>query len=242
MKKKKHPFIKFLLGVLFFAVCYLGYLFYTESDFFVITQVNIIAQNSVSEEEIIDLLGERPYYFKYNNEALEKIITDHPLVKKCDVKKIFPNKIEVILKERQPVIALSYSDQYLLIDEDLVVVESTREAKDYYIVSGYYFEVFQEGATIAGPDQHLLVNTISLVYLLNYVDLEEKPEILIDNREILLVFNPRLQAKFGDGNNIEARFNKMLALYMTIKADGNAVGTIIVNHDGPASLAPFDEK
>jgi len=223
------------------VMVYLGYYVYTKTDTFVITEVNIIAQNRVEDEEVLKLLGDRPYYFNFSDEELTEIVEKHPVIKTCKVTKVFPNQIDIVLAERQGVIALSYSDQYLLIDEDLVVVEAATSPKTYYEVSGYSFDSFQVGREIIGPDLYILDNVVDLVYFLYSYDLLETTEILIDNKEIFLKFNADLIANLGTGENMHYRIHQVVELYRTIKADGNAMGTIIMNHDGLPSLLPFNE-
>lgn len=239
MKKKKHPFRKFIVFLMLVGMGYLAYYVYTTTDVFVITQVEFDRPSQVDSRQVIKVLGSRPYYLTTSIATLEKEISSIPLVKTCEVVKVFPDTIRVTIEERVPVVALDYSDRYLMIDENLIVVDVSTDNQGCYVARGYSFDSYRIGQKITGPDPYILTNVIELIYYLHYAKLEDGVTIDIDEREIIVVFNPKLNATLGDGQYMEKRFNNMLKVYHTITADGMAEGTIIANHNGPASYAPF---
>jgi cell division protein FtsQ len=240
MRKKKHPIRNFLMFLVFCALIYSSYYIFEKSDFFIISDMHVIGNYKAEKSQMLQTLGEGPHLIKLSKEEIETRISKHPWIKSVDVKKVFPNMLEVLVIERMPVMAIKYSDHFLLVDDQLVVLDSSKTSKGYDVVHGLNFESFDLGVAIFHKNQYILRNTIDLVYFLSFHDLDEKTEIIIDDKEIILRFNDHLIARFGDGENMESRFYKMIEVYRTIEADGNAVGTIIVNHDGEPTLNPFD--
>ena len=240
MRKKNHPVRNFFIFMIMCGIVYSGYYIFEKSDFFIISEIHVIGNYKATDQEILDSLGDQAHLIKTSQDQLEKNISSHPWIKSTSVKKVLPNRLELVVIERTPVIAVEYSDHYLLIDDERVVLDSTKTPKDYDVVYGLNFDSFNVGVAISHKNQYILRNTIDLVYFLNFYDLKDETEIIIEDEDIILKFNDQLMADFGDGQNMEARFNKMLDVYKTIQADGNAVGTIIVNHDGEPTLNPFD--
>ena len=240
MRKKNHPVRKFFIFIIMCGLVYSAYYIFEKTTFFIISDIHVIGNYKATDQEILDELGDQSHLIKSSQGQLEKKILSHPWIKSTSVKKVFPNRLELVVIERTPVIAIEYSDYYLLVDDELVVLDSTKTPKGYDVVHGLNFNSFNVGVAISHKNQYILRNTIDLVYFLTYYDLADTTKIIIDEKEIILRFSDQLIAKFGDGENMESRFDKMLDVYKTIQADGNAVGTILVNHDGEPTLNPFD--
>lgn len=251
MKKKRHPVRNFLFFVIFCALVYLGYYVFNDTDLFIISDITLVGNIHLTEGDIAEQLGieEGVHYFKVNPDTLEERLLDQPWIKKCEVTRIFPNKLQVKITERQPVVAVYYSEDYLLIDKDLYVVEASKSPRKYYPVMGYQISSFNVGERINSEYWKLLSNTINVVYLINYKDyvFDTPPEIWIKNNNIELHFSDHFMAKLGDGENLAYRFHAMYSGYVTLKEDAklndatpNAI--IIADHDGEPTFEPFGEK
>jgi len=241
MKKKRHLFRNFIILVLLGLFGYLGYYVYNESDVFIIKNVDIMGNIMISESEIENfIMGDNLHYFKSNQYDLKEKIEGYPKIKDCAITKVFPDGLSIVITERLPVAAVFYSEQYLLVDEDLYVVEVTDNPRSFYVISGYSFDDFNVGHQIKDDHRYILNNAIDLALLSMYSELENT-EINIIGKKIEVTLSDTLKAKFGDGENIESRFSSMIEVYFEISKNSNPSGVIDVSHDGLPVFQPFEE-
>jgi hypothetical protein len=241
--KKTHRLRNFLVLWALILVIALSYYVYDRTDVFIIEYPSIIGTLRIQDYEILEMLdsGKRLHYFESNQYDISEQLKHHPMVLECEVQKTFPNEMTIHIIERIPIAALYYSDSFLLIDEELVVVEVTETAGGYYPINGFEFQSFLEGQKINVDNELLLKRTIDLVFLLEYYEFDTRPILEIKNNEMILHFSDEFKALLGNGENLETRFNEMTRIYETMIVDGNARGTIIANHNGPATLKPFGD-
>lgn len=242
MKRKKHYFRNFLILIFLGALVYLGFYVYNETDVFIIKDVSILGNVRISENELkAYLLSDDLHYFKLNEYELNEKLESYPKVKDGMITKVFPDRLEIVVNERMPVVAVAYSEQFLLVDEDMVVVEVSDDISNYYLIEGYNFENFMVGYEIKDAHRYVLENAINLAFLVMHYDLLENPKIVIEDKDINLLITDNLRAEFGNGENIEERFNSMIAVYETAMDNGLTSGVIKVFHDGYPALEPFEE-
>lgn len=239
--KKKHPIRNFLIFLLFVSIIGLGYYVYEYSDFFVIKEFYIKGNILVSSQEVEELMADNLHYFKTNHYLLEDKLKDHALVKTCSVEKVFPNGLDIKIIERTPIIAVAYSGAYLLIDEDMIVVETSDESNSLYEINGYVFDTFFVGCEIDDENSDVLRNAMNLAFMVMDQDMGS-PEIIVDDREIKLILEPgKIIADFGEGKYVEARFNDMYVAYNELRKNGNNTGIIDVRFDTDPVLRPLGD-
>jgi hypothetical protein len=128
-----------------------------------------------------------------------------------------------------------------LIDDEFVVVDVTNDPGDYYLIEGYKFESYYLGIEIKHDERLILERAMDLAFLvMNYNELD-RPPIRIKDNHILLYISEKLIADFGDGDNIEERFNSMALVYEAALENGLESGIINVSHDGYPGIKPFKE-
>ena len=241
MKKKASKGKVFLVFVVVIFFIALGYylLFYTE--LFNITKVHIVDNIFVSENELIEALDlQKPLnFFNVNKYLLKKNILTHPKIKAASIDVIFPNTLEVSVVERIPLVAILYSESYLLVDEDMVVVETTDNPKDYYVINGYQFSKFSVGSVFKEGNTELLKNVVDLVLFIEQSDFQIRPTISVYDNNIVLHFNDDFRAEFGDGTYMEEKFNDVRTMYLSLKESGNERGTINARFKNQITLDPF---
>jgi len=241
MRKKRHPVRKFLLFLVFCGLVYGGYYWYYKTEYFHISQVEVIPENKLNPDQALDLIGDSPRYFKYDNKDLEEMINHHPYIKDSQVTKVFPNKMTVIVEERRPVIALYQNNQYLLIDEHLVVVDTVRNPRDYMVVEGFHIGGFFMGDPVESYNNVLLSNIIDLAFYASTEGLPETCKIRVVEDQLVLDIKDNLNVLFGDGERIADRFNRAMGIYVTLVENGEDTGTIVAIHDGQPSLTFYRE-
>lgn len=243
MKKKSRKLTKLMILLLFVGFIYAGYYTVFKTDILHIKTVNVYDNTLISSEEIIDYLdlNESVSYFDLNQYEVKENVIEHPRVKNASVIKSFPNTLEIRVVERKPVAAVLYSETYLLVDEELVVVEVSKSPMDLYIINGYKFENFYIGYVINDDNSDILKNAIDLSKLIKNSDIKIHPTIEIVEDKIELYFNDEYKALFGEGNNIEQKYNDMLGIYKSQRDKNDYRGIINVSFEGQATFKVFEE-
>ena len=99
-KKKIKRIVKFITLILLIAG---GMTFALVSPIFNIKEIQVINNKQIATETIISLsqLQEGQNIFRFNRNKVEKEIKTNPYVEIAEIKRKFPNKIEISIKERQ---------------------------------------------------------------------------------------------------------------------------------------------
>jgi hypothetical protein len=77
-------------------------------------------------EEVVSSYKGKNYLFVKESEVRGAVEGSSPYVKVVSVKKSFPNKIVVEVKERREALALYYNSNYYVLDEDLTILKVTQ--------------------------------------------------------------------------------------------------------------------
>lgn len=243
MKRKKHPLRNFLIFLLLVVVVGLSYYVYEYTSFFIIKDVHVLGNLLVDVESVENYIGvdEGLHYFKANQFELEEKLKTQPQIKNCVVKKIFPNGLDIKVIERVPIVAIYYSETYLIVDDEMIVIDTRNDPGDLYVIKGYDFDYFFVGYEITDEDSYILKQAIDLAVLVIDSDLNSKPPIVIEEEEILLLLEEEIYANFGRGKYIEERFNEMLAIYNALVENGNNIGVIDVRFDAVPVFRPLGD-
>ena len=243
MKRKSRMLKNFIMFLMVAAL--IGGVYYTTfyTTLFHIKNINVQDNQLVSYEEIIFFSGlDQPInYFELNQYELKDKLLAHPQIKNASVSKVFPNMVEIRIVERVPNVAVLYSETYLLVDGDMVVVEVSKTPKDLYVINGYNFENFYLGYVINDDNSDVLKNAMDLAALIEVSDILIRPSINIVEDNITICFNDKYKALFGKGENIENKYNDMLAIYKEQKKNNNSEGIINVSFDGQATFQSYRE-
>lgn len=243
MKRKKHPLRNFFIFLLLVVIVGLSYYVYEYTSFFIIKDVHILGNLLVDVESVENYIGvdEGLHFFKTNQFDLEEKMKTHPQIKNCIVKKVFPNSLDIKVIERMPAVAIYYSETYLIVDDEMIVIDTRNDPGNLYVIKGYDFDYFFVGYEITDKDSYILKRAINLALLINISDLNAKPPIVIEDDEILLLLEEDIIANFGQGKYIEERFNEMLTIYKALVADGNNIGVIDVRFNTQPVFRPLGD-
>ncbi len=234
--------IKFLIFILIIIIIIGAFSLYKYSDLFLLNNITIMNNNRVDSIKLAEYISDKNIkFFDLDKYELEEFINSYPCIRESHIKKGFPNKIEVVINERIPVVSVFYAEQYLLVDEDLVVIDVVKEKPNYLYEISYKFENFHIGKKINDQKSFVLKNAVDLVFLINSLEFEFHPDIIIKDGNINTIISDDISANFGDGENMESRFNSMISIYENMKKDGIEKGCINVSHDGYPTLEMFEE-
>ncbi len=130
IKKKSRLMTLLFLFLIVLGVFGLSLLF--NSDFFNVKKVIVVGNKYISETEIVKQSGidSNTSMFRLSSDETIKRILKEPWIKDVKIDRHFPNSVELKVTEREAVAAVPFQDIYLLVDEDVVVLESREFVDD----------------------------------------------------------------------------------------------------------------
>lgn len=92
------------------------YLFLSEDPFFRTREIEVEGCRKVSKEELLGLLRVEgmPNLFTLRLKEISRRLESHPWVEQVRVKKVFPNKIWIQVKEREPIAIVQLEEPYYI--------------------------------------------------------------------------------------------------------------------------------
>ena len=234
----KRVFFFLLLAALIGGAYYLV----AETDYLSIQNIEFTENEGMDLYEVTRYsnvqIGES--FFTVNTARAEAGMLKHPLVKAVTVSKQFPQTVKMVITYRTHLFNIQYSDLVLSVDASLIVLDVLDEPKDGYIVEGFKFDSFAAGQQIQGERTYLLFNVVDLINLLDQSGLETDQRIVYEDNSID-IFLGDIVVKFGDGENIEYKFNAFVNIYETLSEEGILTGVIDVRTKGLPVYRPFGD-
>lgn len=220
MKKKRKERMKRRLTVfLFLLVCVGIIVAVLKAPIFNVKTAYCVGQQQMTEEEILEIaqVETGKNIFSTNVRAVKKRLADNPEIAESNVRRIFPNKIKIWVKEAEAVAFAEQAEKLLMIDSDgkIIRVLSAEETKETPAAARI------EGVEIVSeiPGERLnaendmragelfrcieILSELDMMKKINYINFEDLSDIHID-------YESRLYMLLGSYENLEykLRFSK----------------------------------
>lgn len=230
--------MRIFLIVIFFAGAVWGIDYFYNSNYFKISEINIEGTIHYADEYIGGLLEglKGSNIFEVDKKKIEDSITDNTIwIKSVELKKIFPDSINIFFEERKPFLIINYKNKYYLLDREAVVLEEIGVDqldgyKDLLIVAGAIEYDLDPGDVIAKK------NILSCADIYRGFDDGLKNIIkeagIEDNiyGDIFFRTYDGLKIVFGDSNEI---IKKVEVLKLLLKEETNYIIINLKSPDNP---------
>lgn len=238
----KKFFKRLILMILFGLLAYGTYYVYENTEILRIQKIEYNLNDNIDLYEIqrFSRVEIGTSYFMVKPRDVETQLKTHPYIESVKVEKKFPHTLKLDIVYREHYFNIIYSDIILSLDDTLHVLKVLDEPMGGYTVEGFAFESFSTGQTIIVQKKYLLENIVLLIQLLEKSHIEEIPVISYEHNGIMLRFG-ELKARFGNGSEIEGKFNDFINIYEALKSEDIITGTIDVSSEGLPVYRPFGE-
>ncbi len=173
-------------------------------------------------------------------EAMEEL-EGNPYIAQLEVKRAFPNKIQYRAIMREEKAAFLYNDMYLYLDSDGMLLRISSENDGVFVLEGFTVKSFIVGRPLELNTPEELGNALKLINLVAQTSFEQLPRVVYEKKQITLRLNDQLKGKFGNGEDIERKFNAFMDIYNDLKVKGITSGVVDVSHKGYPVYKPFGE-
>jgi cell division protein FtsQ len=160
-RKKKHYLLRFIIIVAFIT----GMYFFFTSSLFDIQTVTVQNNSHYTEEQIISLAGAKTGENLFEtslSQMKEKLLTD-PYIKNVKLKRKLPAEVVIIVEERKEDAAVPYGNQYIIIDNEGMVLRKADQEPTLTLLLGMTIKNMKPGTPLEVEDNTSLTDTLKLL-------------------------------------------------------------------------------
>jgi cell division protein FtsQ len=238
VKNKKKGIFFFILILL----CMITFIIIVKTDIFQVKSVACYGNYKVSKEEILKdsgiLLGNNIFKEKISNIRLN--LMKNPYIKVANVHRKLPNKILVHIVERTESAAIPFMDQFLIIDEEGMVLKSVLKPGKLKVIKGLAFSNFIEGEVLKVKDKEQLDKALQIVKGIDKNKIAIKELDITDKKNILIRFTDDLICEMGEAKKLDYRLSLLPYILIDLKEKDIIRGVIDMCHEGYPNYRPVE--
>ncbi len=153
IRKKKQTRAKRRFIIFLFLLACVGTIFVVlKAPFFNVKTIVCVGQTALSQEEVIKIAGAKTdvNIFSTGVGTMKRRLAAHPSIAECNVRRLFPNKIKIWVRESKAVVCIEQNGTFLLAEKHGQIIKSV-DAKDTDAAKGVArLENFEPSSTDVG--------------------------------------------------------------------------------------------
>ena len=203
IRKKKRRKKRYLLRFLIFILICVGIYFAVHIDYFAINGIAVAGNKEISDETIVELseLQTGENIFDIHPWFAERRIKKNLYVEDVNVKRVLPNKVEIIVTERSGKLQLVSGKKYVVTDNSGMVLEIAKEKKKVTLVEGVTVKNVKLKKTVEVKESAVLEKAMELIKLTEENDLYFKR---------VKITGSKVEAYIYDGLVCKGRYNNLV--------------------------------
>ncbi|QEK11955.1 FtsQ-type POTRA domain-containing protein [Crassaminicella thermophila] len=243
VKRKKNAMIFMVMLLL----CIVSFIIIFKTDLFTVKYVEVGGNHIVTKDEIINISGIifGNHIFKENINSIKSNLYRNPYIKTVQVKRKLPNKIIISVVEREEAAAIPFMNEFLIIDEDGMVLRSSRsntslDNENLKIIKGFEFSNFMEGAILEVKDKSKLKKALEVARKINENQIVITELDVSDKKDVVVKLTNELICRIGEGNNLNYSLKVLKKILEDLKQKNIIRGVIDMSHEGYPSYRPVE--
>ena len=211
-KKRRIRMKKRFIVFLFLLACSAIILTVLKAPFFNVKTIICVGQQNLTEEQIIEIAGAKlnVNIFSSGVKTMKKNLWANPAIEDCNVRRLFPNKIKIWVRESKAVTCVEVDGLALLCDRDGQIIKVV-DARDTEAIgkvarlTEFNPAAKKVGESIIDPQNASHKKTFECVAILNKLEILDKvTAISAENlSDIRLVYDDRLDILLGDYDRMD---------------------------------------
>ena len=189
IRKKKRKKKRYLLRLLIFILILIGLYFILHIEYFTIDGITVAGNKDVSDKEITELseikTGEN--IFDVHPFFAERRIKKNLYIESVDVKRMLPNRIEIIVDERdgkaQFVMGKKKNEKYVVTDNDGRVLEIAKDEQQATLVENVEVKKAKVDKTIEVKENDVYEKAMNIILAMETGDIYFK-RLVIDGKKV----------------------------------------------------------
>jgi len=158
--------------------CFLGAgIYIIMSPLFAVKAITISTDGKLAEQEIISWAGINlnENIFKFTKKQIIANIKENAYVDEVIIKRKLPDNVQISIKERIPILMITYGNSYVYINSQGYMLEISSEYKNFPILMGIDTkeDSIQTGKRLCNEDLHKLTSVLKIMELCENADISE---------------------------------------------------------------------
>ncbi|MBQ1390928.1 MAG: FtsQ-type POTRA domain-containing protein [Firmicutes bacterium] len=240
-QRKVHKRKNYLLRFLIFAAICAGIWFFLNSDYFAVKEYTVEGNSYYTGDEILSMAKARPgnniIFHSGIPEIRERLEAD-PYFREVSVKRKLPDKIVISVVERPQVAGVIYGENYVIIDDEGVVLRRTDVDPELTLLTGLTISKMNLGEKIECEEADTLSMTLRMLASMREGDIFFKQidvsDVLIHAYiydSLIVKGTPGEMMKSIDGGELQKVVNRLFE-------EGISRGTIKMGGEDYMSFTP----
>mgnify|MGYP004507096215 CR=1 FL=1 len=245
--RKKKRIKKIIKTILLLAIIIGGICFALISPIFNVADIEVKGNEKIASDTIISLsqlqIGQNLFRFNKNKVSYE--IKTNAYIENVKIQRKIPNKIEIIIEEREQNYNVEFLNGYAYINNQGYILEISEQKLDLPVIKGISTQQEQivEGNRLNEDDLEKLEIIIQIMNICKSYNLDNKVSSIdmTDKNDYIMEMNEEKKIiHLGNEKNLT---NKMLYVPAILKENEGKEGTIYLNGDINVDFKPrFKEK
>ncbi|MDY6038799.1 MAG: FtsQ-type POTRA domain-containing protein [Eubacterium sp.] len=168
--KKKHYLLKFLI---FLTICAAIFLF-LKSSYFNITAFSVEGNNYYTDQEVLNMAKAKKnvnIIFAAGISDIKKNLAENPYFEEITVKRNFPNKLTITVKERAQTAAIAYGESFIVIDQSGTILRKANVDPQVTLLTGLTISKMNIGEPVEVEESDSLKMTLRMLSAMNKGDI-----------------------------------------------------------------------
>ena len=241
-QKKKNRFRTRFYVLATCIVLLIGWLILSNSGLFTIDVIEVKGNSHYTAEEIINIghaTSGRNIIYKANIKEVTEFLEQNPYIRKAEVRRKLPSTLVIKVTERKERLAFKYDDDYLVMDEDGILLKKTRNKPKTTIIQGVVVSKIKLGEKIGTENSRRMDSVLEIIKMMIKSDLYYVKLDISNEKEVKAYIYDTLVVKTDYDTLMTNMENGKLHLVMEkLFEDGIERGTITFLEDGSASFMP----
>ncbi len=213
LKKKKLNRIKRRLAAFLFVLICTGIIFTVlKAPFFNVDAIVCVGQQELTEERIVEIAGAKTgvNVFSASVKDMKKRLSAEPSIAECNVRRLFPNKIKIWVRESKAVACIENAGYLLLTDKNGQIIKIVELEKKDSVAKVARLEGFKPAANglgeyVCSKDDAVHIKTYECIEILDKLDMIQNITMInaADLSNIEIDYQDRLHIMLGGYEQME---------------------------------------
>ncbi|MBQ3577393.1 MAG: FtsQ-type POTRA domain-containing protein [Firmicutes bacterium] len=171
-KKRRRAGRRFLRFLILVGIC-VGLYYFAISDFFTIKEIQVTGNKYYTRSQVSVISGLKTGYNLFTtdlSEAKDNLLND-PYIRLASIKRVLPNTLRIEIEERLEYAAVPYGEQYILIDDDGMVLWLSDNKPVLPLLEGMTIADMTPGSPLTVEQSYLLTETLQMIHVMEENDL-----------------------------------------------------------------------
>ncbi len=165
-KKKKRRKKNYFLRLIVFIVVVGGIIYLMNSALFDVQKIEVKDNSYFTAEQVIARSGitqGQNIFFGIDKKAAKQGLMEDPYIKNVVIERHLPDAIEIIVEERQEAAAVPYTDKYILVDGEGLILRTSEVEPKIPILMGLTIKEMEPGKPLEVEENSVLNETLNMV-------------------------------------------------------------------------------